>query len=93
MAVSSAAVYADADHRVVDVTATADADTQAVLAHGFGSTPQIVNLDPQVDAAYTARWTFTADATNVTVAKSTAAGSGNAAAQLRVSVYRRRPTI
>jgi hypothetical protein len=71
--------------KIVDVTATADADTQAVITHSFGVAPLQVLLEPRDAAARLSLWiTLSAGTTNVAVGKSTVAGSGAAPVQLRV---------
>lgn len=92
MAVSTAEVGSGVDTRIFDVIATADADTTATIAHGFQSTPEYAILTWLTPAAASARlslWTAALDATNVVLTKATTAGSGNAAAQVRVVVKRR----
>lgn len=83
---------------VADVIATADADTTATITHNFGlSAAELASGDPRViltpliSQALTAlsAWAVTAIATNsITLTKLTSVGSGNASAQLRVSVQR-----
>jgi len=86
MAVSLATVSSSAVKKVVDVTATADADTTATIPHGMASAPKEVSLLPLLAAAYTSAWTAAIDSTNVTLTKGTGGGSGNASAQLRVII-------
>ena len=73
-----------------DIVATADADTTATIAHGFGVIPTYVWGQQLLSQALTALsgWTLAFDATNVTATKLTSAGSGNAAAQFRVYAFR-----
>jgi hypothetical protein len=83
---------------VADVVATADADTTATITHNFGLSaaelasgdPRII-LTPTLSQALTAlsAWAVTTVATNsITLTKLTSTGSGNASAQLRVSIQR-----
>lgn len=83
---------------VADIVATADADTTATVTHNFGLSaadlaagdPRIT-LTPLLSQALTALsgWAVTTIATNsLTLTKLTSVGSGNANAQLRVSVQR-----
>lgn len=89
MAVSNAAVFAGTDYKTFDVTATADADTTATIAHGFGAAPAEVSLRPLLANHYVSQWTVSAvDATNITLTKGTGVGSGNAGAQVRVQARR-----
>lgn len=73
-------------HRA-SVIATADADTTATVPHGFGITPRDIVITEilQAPAALSAWAATTIDATNVVLTKSTAVGSGNAAAQIHVT--------
>lgn len=65
--------------------ATADGDTQIVIPHGFSSTPLKVTLVPVVAAARISSWILlSVDATNITIGKTTTAGSGAAGAQVEV---------
>ena len=70
---------------ICDVTATADADTTLAIAHGLPTTPQEVVLTPLLPSATISAWTISAiDAVNVTLLKTTGAGSGNASPQVRL---------
>jgi len=81
---------------IADVTATSDADTTATITHNFGSTAAelangfpVVSVVPILSQALTtlSAWAVTAIATNsITLTKLTSTGSGNAAAQIRVSI-------
>lgn len=77
--------------RTWDVTATADADTTITFAHGLsGVTSANANLSLTALTAAGALATWqrgTVDATNVTLNKSTAVGSGAAPVQLRVHLW------
>jgi len=92
-AVSTANIRRTADEYVFDVTATADADTvTASIPHGMGVIPdvQITQLIIQTVVS-AALWAVTTlDVTNIILTKATGVGSGNAAAQLRVTVRRPR---
>jgi hypothetical protein len=70
---------------IVDVTASADADTTATIPHLMGVAPLEVTLCPLVQAtAALSLWAATSiGATNVVLTKATTAGSGGAAAQVR----------
>lgn len=73
--------------KVADVIATADADVAAVVPHGLGVRPLEVTLTKILSQALAAEsaWTVgTVDETNVNLVKLATAGSGNAAAQIRV---------
>ena len=74
------------------VIATADADTvTGNIAHGMGARPQVTLIPILQAPAGLSLWAATTiDATNVVATKSTAVGSGNAGAQLRVRIERRR---
>lgn len=100
MAFSSAAVAVPSGFRpranmaVFDITATADADTGGVVAHGLAQIPEVYWLVPLLAQAYTSVWTITTvDATNVTLVKGTAATSGTANPQVRLFVQRPQTTI
>lgn len=82
---------------VVDVTATADADTTATIPHlmtGFGAgitAPLWAIGQPILSQALAAEsaWTVAAPGVaNVVCTKLTTAGSGNAGAQLRVVIQK-----
>lgn len=90
-AVSLTVVFTGTDTLIRDVIATADADTTATIAHGLVTAPQEVTITPILSQALAALsgWAVTTiDATNVVCTKLTTAGSGNAAAQLRVIIKR-----
>lgn len=80
---------------VANVIATADADTTAVIVHNMGVSaadllagfPHVI-LQPLLQVvAGLSLWAITGrTADNITLTKSTAVGSGNAGAQLRVAV-------
>lgn len=78
------------DKVVVDIIATADADTIATVAHGLGVVPGGVKITPllQVAAAISEWAATTIDATNVIVTKGVGVGSGVAGAQVRLEVSR-----
>lgn len=86
MAMSAAAVFAGTTTKTWNVIASADGDTGTlVIAHGFGAAPALVMLTPLLTAGTLSGWSAAIDATNITLTKgTTAAGSGNAGAQLRV---------
>ncbi len=87
MSVSLSTVSTSAVKKVVDVTATADADTAAVIPHGMASTPKEVTLTALLDVAITARWFVASiDGTNVNLTKTNVASSSNASPQLRVVI-------
>lgn len=81
---------------VSTVIATADADTTATITHNFGLSASelsngfpIVIITPLLSNAITSGWYASAVATNsITLTKGTGAGSGNAGAQIRVTVLR-----
>lgn len=88
MAMSSTVAYAGTNTRTFDVIASADADSgDLVITHGLGAAPVDVTITPLLGAGGTANWSVkTITSTTITITKnSTAAGSGNAAAQLRVT--------
>lgn len=74
------------------VIATADADTTATIPHGLSGITDAnahVTIVPMTAAGVLSAWQFTSvDATNLVLTKSTAVGSGDAAAQVRVSLWR-----
>ncbi len=89
--VINTSVYADAEYRVYDITATADADTSSAFTHAFGCTPTVVWSQGLTTgrAWFLSEWTATWDQTTITFSKSTATGSGAAVAQIRVYARRR----
>jgi len=88
MAVIVTTVVARGNKRVVDVEATADADTTATIPHGLGQIPQDVQLTElqQVAAAISAWVVTTFDATNVVLTKGVGVGSGAAGVQVRAVI-------
>ncbi len=80
------------DTMIVDVVATADADTTATIPHLMGVAPQDVTITPILSQALAAlsAWSLNAvpGTTNVVATKLATAGSGNASAQLRVIIRR-----
>ncbi len=92
-AVTLTTVFAGTDSRIVDVEATADADTTATIPHSLGATPQEVTLTWLLAAAAISLWRATTiDGTNVVATKATTAGSGAAGVQAR-AIIRRPHTI
>lgn len=90
-AVSSVTILGGSNTFIADVTATADADTTATLTHGLslGGTPKEVQATKILSNALAAEpgWSWAAPgATTVVGTKLATAGSGNAAAQQRVTV-------
>lgn len=93
MALSQSEVSRSNDQVQVDVTATADADTAITIVHGLGNPPPVVGITQLLTQAITAlsAWAATTiDGTNVILTKTTATGSGDAAAQVRAIISRRR---
>lgn len=87
MAVNLTVVFANADFRVVDIEATADADTTATIPHGLGAIPEDIVITGLANAAAISLWRATTrDATNVVLTKSTTAGSGAAGIQVRAYI-------
>lgn len=80
MAISAANVAAasGANIRTFDVTSTANADTDVVVAHGLTFTPDLWVICPTIAsaAAGSCYSITTVGATNFTAVKSTNAGSG-----------------
>lgn len=76
--------------KVWDIIADADGDTASPnIPHGLGEIPQsVVITGLTAQSRLSAFIATTIDATNIVVTKSTAAGSGNAAAQIRLIVSR-----
>lgn len=88
MAISVTTVL-DAFHlHVADVTATADADQDAVIEHTLAAPPRIVMLLPLRSVAYASRWHLQGEpgATSLTIRKRTTAGA-NANPQVRVFAW------
>jgi hypothetical protein len=89
-AVSQTIIRRSGDMLVYDIIATADADTTSTQAHGMGAIPDFWFCPILQAPAALSLWSFVSDVTNVTGTKATTMGSGNAAAQVRVYVQRRR---
>jgi len=90
-AVSITSVFTGTDTVIRDVIATADADTTATIPHGLGAVPaevQTIKTLSQALAAESSWAVTTIDATNVVCTKLATVGSGNAGAQLRVTIKR-----
>lgn len=87
MAVNLTTVSSSAVRKIVDVEATADADTTATIPHGMASTPKAVGVTWLHIAASLSFWRVTTiDATNVVLTKSTTGSSGVAGNQIRVDI-------
>lgn len=93
MAFSHNVIYQGQTLLVIDVIATADSDSNYTFAHGLVGTPLIVSIDsltfqPTSNIASDLYWTITTiDAANITISKGLQAGTGQAAPQIRVSVW------
>jgi len=88
-AVTLTTVFAGTDSRIVDVEATADADTTATIPHSLGAVPQEATITWLLAAAAISLWRATTiDGTNVVLTKATTAGSGAAGVQCRMIVKR-----
>jgi len=92
MAVSVVVVQAGVTKHIADVIATADADVAATVPHGLGAVPADVQVAPggQTAAAGAAAqlslWAVTLiDAINVVLVATAGVGSGDAAAQVRIT--------
>lgn len=82
-------VFAGTDSRIVDVEATADADTTATIPHGMVVAPQEFSFTYLLAAAAISLWrATTVDATNVVGTKGVGVGSGVAGVQVRVIIRR-----
>ncbi len=89
MAISTATILAGANIFSADVTATLDADTTIVIPHGLGATPLLVTMSgmaASLEGILSAWGASAIGATNFTLSKTTAVGSGNAGIQIRVAV-------
>lgn len=91
MAVSVTNILAGTNTFIADVIATADGDTTATVTHGLsaGGTPKEVQATKILSNALAAEpgWSWAAPgATTVVGTKLATVGSGNAAAQQRVTV-------
>ncbi len=94
MAVTTTLDFQTNDVKEWTIIATADADTvTASIAHGFPQggkpLPSVINI-LQVPAALSLWAVTTLDQTNWIATKATTAGSGNAGAQVRIRMERRR---
>lgn len=74
--------------RTYDIIASADADTTDTISHNLGILPIEVIITPLSTKGITGNWSFTsATATQIVIAKNNVgAGSGDAAAQVRVTL-------
>lgn len=89
MAVTLTTVLAGTDKRIVDVEATADADTTATIPHSLAATPLEALITWLLAAAAISLWRATTiDGTNVVLTKAVTAGSGVAGNQARVVINR-----
>ncbi len=88
-AVTLTTVFAGTDSRIVDVEATADADTTATIPHGMGAAPAEFTFTYLLAAAAISLWrATTVDATNVVATKGVGVGSGAAGVQVRCIIKR-----
>lgn len=87
-AVSLTVVAESQTCKIVDVVASADADTSATITHNFGVAPREALIENLLNAiAAASDWAVTTrSTTQVVLTKSTAVGSGNAGAQIRVHI-------
>lgn len=87
MAVTVTPTLSGVTTHVADIIATADADVAAVVPHGLGVVPAVVDITPRltVVSALSAWVVGVVDATNVNLVATAAAGSGDAAVQLSVT--------
>ena len=92
MAFTVATLWRTNDAVEFTVIASADADTVSPsLAHNMGANAMVTLISVLQAAAGLSLWAAnTVDHNNITVTKSAAVGSGNAAIQLRVRVERQR---
>lgn len=89
MAITSSTQLATGNQFISHVTATADADTSLAIPHGLGAAPLEVTLTGLLAEARLSAWIVSGiDATNVTILKDTAVGSGAAGQQLKLIVKR-----
>jgi len=87
MALTITIVSETANAKVVDLISTADADTRALVTHNFGVAPREAIAEMLLAVARLSDWIVTGrTTTNVELSKSTAVGSGNAAAQVRFHI-------
>ena len=89
-----AGVSASPTTKVWSVTATLDADTAAAVPHGMGALPGfdltrvMVIAQPRTGAGRLSAWIVDIDATDITITKSTAVGSGDAiGSQMRLYMF------
>ncbi|KKM75386.1 hypothetical protein LCGC14_1390760 [marine sediment metagenome] len=92
MAVSVVVVQAGVTKHIADVIATADADVAATVPHGLGAVPADVQIMPGGQtagagaSAQLSLWAITLiDAINVVLVATAGVGSGDAAAQVRIT--------
>lgn len=95
MAIVATAVKANRNYKSWTLTAL-DADTSLTLAHGFGVQPDMAMIQCQIAASATDgvnQWNVSADATNLTITKTTASGSGGASpgTTIAAKVWAERP--
>jgi hypothetical protein len=90
MAIEQTVVFAGPDTIIVDLAVNNTNETDAVIAHGLGATPQEVTFTPLLAAPAAAnqwRWSA-ADATNVTLTRTGDESGESATKQLRVFIKR-----
>lgn len=90
MAIEQTSVWSGPDTKIVDLAVNNTSETDAVIAHGLGATPQEVTFTPLLQAqAATNQWRWTAaDATNVTLTRTSDESGESATKQLRVFIKR-----
>ena len=90
MAIEQTVVWAGPDTMIVDLAVNNTSQPTAVIAHGLGAAPQEVTFTPLLQAEAAAnewRWTA-ADATNVTLTRTSQESGESATKQLRVFIKR-----
>ncbi len=88
MALSFTTPFDGLNVKVFEVISTADADAVLVIPHGLQRAPFVSIAAMQQAVGELSAWAVTAiSATDITIEKSVAVGSGDAAAQLRVNAF------
>lgn len=86
MAITATVIRQSAREFIADITATLDADVGPInVNHLLGSVPLEVTVTPLLAVAHTSAWAVTGiSATQVSLTKANAVGSGDADPQLRL---------
>lgn len=88
MALTITPVFAGTDFKTWTVQSDTDDVDTGTITHGFGAAPADVSLVPLLASAYAAEWIATVNASNIVLAKTSAAATLTVGS---VKVVARRP--